>query len=367
MTEQVENQEIVTTEESIGVNDEAQELQTALSEALQNAIGSKKADSEPEEPEEVVDEIEEVEEEASDDVEVDSTEEVEDATEEKDEEFPIIPRDWSDAEKEKFQAVLDNPELKDQAAVLMKRYGDLKKGFYNKALELAEIKKSTGAWDEVFDANAKDSLGRLGVTEQQYVQSLLNVDRQLSQDPANGIKMLMEAYKVSPDQLGLSKGSEEGSEDDYYEQEDKRISQLEKQIADLKASAEREKAAATQQQNQSVEQQLRDFKHAIDDNGELLYPMFDEVKEEMSILLNSGKAETLEDAYKKSPSVREKEFERKAEERAQAQLKADKKKVADAKRASRGVKNKVSAPVKTRKKMSIEEHLAESFKAHGVM
>lgn len=283
--------------------------------------------------------------------------------------FPIISKDWSKEEQERFTSALKTPELKEAASVFTERYEQLKKGFYKKADETANLKKTLSAWEEVYDSGAKETLAKRGINEQDYVKQLLQVDRMLSQNPAETIKKIMEGFKVTPDQMGFSTSKADDADgDDFFDSDNKQIDQLKKEIADLKSSMQQEKTQVVEQQQKSVESQIRDFKHAIDDNGEPKYPLFEEVKEEMSIFLQNGKASTLEEAYNMSPTIKEKKLSAKSEADEKAKLEADRKKVQDAKRASRGVSNKKSVPMQTpRKKMSIEERFAENFKKAGAI
>lgn len=345
MKEGIETNDIVIGE----ANSEVEELQSGLAIALEEAMGKRQ------EPVKEVAESDPVE-------EVKAEEPAQEKEEEKNEEqFPLVPKDWSEEEKERFESALANPELKEAAAVFTERYDSLKKGFYKKADETATLKKDASAWGDVFDSDTKGSLEKRGVSEQQYTKQLLHVDRQLSKDPAGTIKRLMEGYKVTPEQLGLAS---EQAEDNFYDSENK-INQLEKEIAAMKSQGQQAEAAKIERQEQSVRSQMRDFKFAIDDNGDTLYPLFEDVKTEMSILLDSGKATTLEEAYNKSPTVREKQLDAKAEANSKRDLEADRKKVKDARRASRTISTKSSAPTKINRRMTIEEHLREGFKAAG--
>lgn len=336
------------SEEVIDMSGFATELQEALSAA-------EKKETELMKPQEKVEEKEEIQVETE-------TEEVEEVSEDKeevkdDEEFPLIPKEWTAEEKAEFEDIIANPELKKSAELMINRYDNLKKGFYKKADELAQTKKNLSEFNEIFDPY-KDTLKQRGHTPATYINSLLNVDRQLSQDPASVIKKLMEAYKVTPENLGMSNEA-----DDYYE--DEKYSKLERKIKELEGRGSKDKEDAERIQRESDARAIRDFKYAIDDNGESKYPLFDEVQSEMGILLNNGKATTLEEAYFKSPTVREKLLEEKQKEDKSKELEVARKKATQAKKASKGVRNNSSADYVGKDTRDLSAMLAESFRNAG--
>ena len=224
-----ETTDVINTEEPIGGNavendtNEADQMRGDLQVALQNALGKK------EETKEIVEDNVSEEQEPIEEIKEEVKPE-EGTKESDDEEFPKIPTDWSKEERERFETALDDPALKEQAAVFIERYNHLKKGFYKKAEETAELKKSVSAWNDIFDANAKAALEKRGIDEVQYTRNLMNVDRLLSQDPAGTLKRLMEGYKVTPEQLGFSATKE--STEDYYNTDDE-INQLRNEIKEL--------------------------------------------------------------------------------------------------------------------------------------
>lgn len=276
-----------------------------------------------------------------------------------DEQFPLIPKEWTAEEKEEFEAVLANPELKKSAELMITRYDNLKKGFYKKADELANTKKEVSEWNEIFDPY-KDALKQRGYTPTAYVGRLISVDRRLSAEPEKVIKELMEAYKVTPEKLGISNGA-----DDYYENDE--ISQLKQKIESLEKTYKNTSEVTERQTEEANLRAIRDFKFAIDETGEPKHPLFEEVKEEMAILLNTGKATSLEDAYLKSPTVKEKLAEAEKERRSKDELEAARKKAAMAKKASKGVKNTSDASYSGASTKDLSELLKEGFREAGYL
>jgi len=344
-------------EKEVDMSAFADELQNALDAAQEKEVVPQEAVEEKE----VEDEEQEVsgEDQADDETEDQTEEQPQEEDEEEGESFTLIPSEWTEEEKREFEQILENPDLEKSAKIMIDRYGSLKKGFYKKADELAKTKRDLSEWSEIFDPY-QEALKQRGYTPASYVNSLLNVDRQLAQDPAAVIKQLMESYKVTPEKLGFSNDA-----DDYYE--DDKISRLEKEIESLKNQGKQEKELTSRQQADENARMVREFKFAIDESGEPKYPMFEEVKEEMAILLDKGKATTLEDAYFKSPTVKEKLVEEREEKKKKEELVAARKKAASAKKAGRGVKTSSSASYSGPDNRDLETMLTEGFKERGLI
>jgi len=275
------------------------------------------------------------------------------------EDFPLVPNEWTSEEKEKFEDLLENPETKEAAKVLINRYDNLKKGFYKKADELAHTKKNLSEFDEIFDPY-KDVLKQRGHTPASYVNRLLDVDRQLSVNPESVIKNLMEAYKVTPDKLGFSNDA-----DDYYDNDE--ITQLKKEIQELKAQGARKAEDEGRSQQETYANMIRDFKFTVNEQGEPKYPLYEEVKEEMAILLQKGKASTLEEAYNLSPTVKEKTFEQQQEMKKQLELEEARKSARRAKKASKGVKPSAGSSSAANDSVDLKDMLSREFREKGFM
>jgi len=345
-------------EKGVDMSGFAEELQNALDNAdkKEEIVEDVKEEDSETEPE-----SSETEPESSETEDEDSETEDEDSETEQDEkdEFPLIPNEWTAEEKEEFEAILANPELEKSAKLMIDRYDNLKKGFYKKAIELAHSKKDISEWNDIFDP-FKENLKQRGETPTGYVAKLLNVDRQLSQDAPKVIKQLMEAYRVTPEKLGF--GNEA---DDYYD--DDKISRLEKKIEMLEGRGQQDKEATERQIEKANAEAIRAFKFAIDESGNDKYPLFEEVKEEMAILLSKGKANSLEDAYYKSPSVKEKLSEENKAKQEKEALAAARKKAAQVKKTNKNPRPNASASYTGQDTRDIRDLLAENFKNAGFL
>jgi type II secretory pathway component PulC len=210
-------------------------------------------------------------------------------------------------------------------------------------------------WDMIFDSKAKDSLKQKGMSEQDYVRSLLNVEKSLIMKPADTIKKLMEIYKVDPKTLGG------GDDEEYVTDIDKTIKEMRAELASLKNEKTQTKEQNAAQEQAFIAKQIRDFEFAIDESGESKYPLFKEVRDEMGIFIQNGKAKTLEEAYEMSPTVKESKLEAKKNLQSREDIEAEKQAVAKAKKAAKGVTNKQIVTQDSRK-MSFEERFAEKLR-----
>jgi hypothetical protein len=146
--------------------------------------------------------------------------------------------------------------------------------------------------------------------------------------------------------------------DDGIVDYDKTITEMKKELDELKNSKKQSETQSAATEEAYIAKQIKDFEFAIDDNGEPRYPLFKEVKDEMGILLNKGKAKTLEEAYEMSPTVRAQAIEAKSAMRSREDIEEEKRRVTKAKKAAKGVSNKKivsQAPVK----ISFEDRLRE--------
>jgi hypothetical protein len=206
----------------------------------------------------------------------------------------------------------------------------------------------------IFDGNAKESLKQKGMSEQDYVRSLLNVEKSLIMKPADTIKKLMEIYKVDPKTLS-------GDDEEYVTDIDKTIKEMRAELASLKNEKTQSKEQTAAQEQAFIAKQIRDFEFAIDESGESKYPLFKQVRDEMGIFISNGKAKTLEEAYEMSPTVKESRLEAKKNLQSREDIEAEKQAVAKAKKAAKGVTNKQIVTQESRK-MSFEERFAEKLR-----
>lgn len=321
------------TEEIKDLGQEFQETEnndapmTSMAEAFEAAL--KEAEAKNEQPQEVAlaDEKDESHEEEENRTDSESNEESK--LEEKEDSKLTPPNEWTQEEKDLFEEAVAKEELKPLVEKMKDRYGNLKKGFYKKAEELANEKKFSSQFREIFEPY-EDALKKNGHTPSSYVKDLVKWDIAFTKDAPTAIKSLMEAFSVTPDKLGFSNDA------DYYENEE--TAQLRLENERLKKKIYGNSDLSKRNAENSAAEQIRDFKYSLNELGEPKYPLFDEVRHEMQIILNAGKAQTLEEAYNLSPTVREKELNSKMLEKEKGELESARIKAAKAKKMARSVK-----------------------------
>jgi len=302
--------------------------------------------------------------EEQDDEEVDSEEVAEDeaegdeVAEQVEKEFPVIPNDMSDEEKEIFQNMLDsdNEEIQLAAQLFLDRYNNLKRGFYDKAKASAEATKEMEKIDHLF-APFDGFMQQRGIDRATYMGNMIKWEQALSQQPVETLKQLMNQYKVSPKDLGAKLGYEDDEdENDFEYDEDYGNNKKSKKEAALEKRIE---LLENQIANQPVQVQLDNFKSATDpQTGELKHPRYEEVKQIMGALIQQGKASTLEIAYKKAIRALDEESSEPpiSSVSKTSSVDAARKKVAQARKANKSVTNKGGNRVDY-SKMSLRQEL----------
>jgi hypothetical protein len=294
--------------------------------------------------EEAVTETEEetVELEATDESEV---EEDDDESEEPEKVFQA-PEHWSSDERAKFDSL--PPEAQE---VLLERDKAFQKGYQEKAQAISAITEAI----EPF----KESLIRRGMTPQQAIGILFNAQDRLDKNPLEGILQIAQSYGIV-DQL-REQFAPQADEDDFT---DPGIKALQQEIKELKGQIAQTNQGLQQQTIDAGRQQLETFKDAVDGDGKLLHPHFEQVMPLVTAYVQQG--DSLQEAYEKAvwtvPEYRDSQVTKTVE-------KTDKEKaekVKKAKRAARGVKtNGKSDPEEGTETLSLHDDLKEAFRQHS--
>ncbi len=243
-------------------------------------------------------------------------------------EFQLIPKDWSAEEKAAFQALIDSddPDKALAAGILVERYNSFKKGFNKKTQEYAAVIKDHEPIVEVFKPY-EDTLKKNNITKSQYISNMMKWDNLLHKDPVVGVKEIMRAFNLKPEQLGASEINWNDDLTDTSSNGNNKVTELETQVRNL--------------QNQlaalPIETQIRQFAEATDSEGKLKHPHFKEVQTVIGGILSSNPSLTLDQAYKKAVKTLDVKESEKAPDDA-INLDKIREKVAKAKKANKGVK-----------------------------
>ena len=208
-------------------------------------------------------------------------------------EFPLIPNEMSDEEKEAFTVALDSedPQVVKATEVMLKRYNDLKRGFYAKSKEVAE---KTKEMDKAF-APADQILKQRGLTRESYINNILQLEQMMATNPQQGIQLLAQRYGVN---LNNAVQSNNNTQDQYGLDEYQPLdSEKDQEINNLKAELKNLQAHVT---NLPVQTRIEQFATATDAQGHLMHPKFNEVRHLMGALMQSTPDLTMEEAYQRA-------------------------------------------------------------------
>ncbi len=132
------------------------------------------------------------------------------------------------------------------------------------------------AWVDKAYNDRRDNLLKQGFNNaQEYYNTLVNIADNLERDPASTIAQLQSIYGVGGDNN----------------------SALQRQLMELQQRVSVQQNYLQQQENNRVKGEYDAFLNAKDENGNVKHAYFDDVKNEMITLLNSGLAKNFEDAY----------------------------------------------------------------------
>lgn len=326
----------------IDLNNPEEETSDIMSALYDEAEEKIKADSEEEDEDGLLEEEEgeEEEERQKEPLKVDEEEEGEkkealEIDDEEDEEDPEKiertisssefepPPNWSEEAKEDFNSL---PNKQKEQIVTMQRG---MQGDFQKAIN--SVSGITNALQPI-----QKECVQAGLTYEDAIRRFVGIHSQLMENPAAGIRTVMQTYGVSPEQvLGVSNGSNPAEND--------RIAQLEKQVQETQQTF-------VNQQAQSIDQHVAQFKKEKeflkdDEIGR-------QIEQEMSMMVTSYQQTgqpipPLQELYDKAcwsnPTVRAKLVARQKLDETNDKINKRKEKVAKSKRAARTVKRGGSA------------------------
>lgn len=206
-------------------------------------------------------------------------------------------------------------------------------------------------------------LSMRGISPEQAVPYLLDTWKSLERDPQGTLQWLGSRYGLQVNFGGVQQPAQQGQQQTEEQWVDPTIKQLQSEVQQLKAERERERQGVAQMQQQayetayrSVSMEVAEFEKSKAGDG----ADFSVLRPLMSLMLSSGQADSLEQAYDMAvnahPTTR---AAREAAARQQAEAaaaKASAEKAAAARRAaSINVRSDTAAPAKGR---TIDETMA---------
>jgi hypothetical protein len=239
------------------------------------------------------------------------------------------PKHWSDEDKEAFKAMDEGGR---EWALRLET--NASKGIEKKSAELKTLRDAFEPYKHLFPAGS----------EAQAIQQLFNAQVSLQTNPVEGIKWLMRSYGVDEKQFAPSTEATD-------EFQDPDVAALRAEIKELKTNSERNAQTAQVTQQNAMIAEINQFRDA-EDNGELLHPHYQEVVGVMSGLMQSGRADSLENAYEQAvwslPEYRDSEVKKLSAEKAEADLKERTKEAEKAEKAAKTVTGANGATLETK-------------------
>ncbi len=218
---------------------------------------------------------------------------------EKAEEAPKFdaPKHWPEADRQAFAG------LAPEAQAIIKRLAkDLEGGFTRKSQELSDRAKYADAVRGLIDEPTRQQMAATGVSEVQYFGYLNQLQQFASQRPVEYVKWAMQNLGVTPEHLGIHAPRQQpGEQPDGAAAladllSDPKVKQLEAELAQFKGAVSPERVQQmvratlaehqNAQQRQSLQGAMGAFRSAVDDDGQLLHPHFDQVQIQMGALID---------------------------------------------------------------------------------
>ena len=218
----------------------------------------------------------------------DSDEADADKVEAKTKEPPIkAPKNWNASDKKMFDAI--HEEAGETKEWLVNRYGQKTKDYQRKVQAAANVRQHYQQLDQVLEP-IRGQLQANGVHESEYINRLIDADRMLQQSPVQAIQFLAQQAGVDLDTL-------EAGEQQYA---DPQIAALQDRVDLLTNHLTNQEQNEQQNQTYELNAQIEGFAARKDSDGNLLYPHFDNVRQAMGGLIQTGQAQSMVDAYNKA-------------------------------------------------------------------
>jgi hypothetical protein len=263
------------------------------------------------------------------------------------------PQHWSATDKAVFAK-----QPKEAQEFLLRRHKDMEADYTRKTQEVAETKRFKDSFDQLLSPH-RQTFAMNGLDDVGGVRYLLGWYQSLQQNPAGTIQSLAQQY-------GVDFSQNQGAPADPS------IKPLLDKIQFLESQIAQTNQAQQYQVSSTLESQVNSFRDERDATGNVKHPHFEKVRQDMSVLIGSGRAKTLPEAYELAvrlhPDIHDKSLEQSIlEKQKAAQQEAQKKatdeaqkKAAQAKKAATGIRSG-SASVENKGPQDLRAQLSELY------
>ena len=234
------------------------------------------------------------------------------------------PSTW----KKEYVTIWDKMEKGEQISkedfVKFAEYANQRESEYKKGVSTYKAEADRAKAYEAAVAPYADNLARRGIQPTQYIENLVRAEQILAHAP---MEQKMQVFQKLAADYGIQLGQGVGN----IQQLDPYTQQLMSQLNQVNQEVSSIKGRFAQEENQRLMNEIEKYRSDVEK-----YPHFDVVREEMAQLLELGKAQDLETAYKKAVRMNDEvwslEQERLLKDAKQAAIKAQQ--VAKAKAAA---------------------------------
>lgn len=229
------------------------------------------------------------------------------------------PARWTKEQKEEFAAL--DPQIQ---KILLSRNKGLEGDYTRKMGEIAQERQRYHRMESVL-APRRETWARQGMDDAQFINSLFSYWDLAQRDAGAFIDQfarergidLAAMYAPSPEQLAQYFGGQQYNGDPDAQQpavhpavlaQLQSLAQQQQQLQSVIAGqqqtlAQRQQAESTAMVN-AAKSEMQQFAEAKNEHGEPLYPFFEDVRKDMAKLMQSGFADTLQDAYDRAVRIR---------------------------------------------------------------
>lgn len=329
------SEEIVTEEQT----PEAMSLDDALATALQDDQSNDEGeDAEPVEGDataEVKDQDGNEGEPEETAAEENAAEEAGDETEGEPDEALSAPDHWPADKREAFNGLPNEAKT-----MLLDQSKALEAQFTRKNQELSEQTRFAETVRREIEPFA-DDMRLSGLDEAGAIRQLVGLHAFAKKDPAGYINYVANAFGVN-----LASLNQQPEDHEYI---DPQVAALTNKVHSLESVAQQQQYHAQMAQREQAQSMINSFASEADENGQPLRPHFEQVKPKMGVLLQSGQAKDMADAYEQAvwadPTIR---TQMTAAQEARIAQEAEAKRKAAVEKAKRAGKTpNSSAPPKT--------------------
>ena len=204
------------------------------------------------------------------------------------------PQHWPEADRKAFAGLA--PEAQ---AIIRRLSRDLEAGHTRKSMELTDKARYAEAISGIIDDATRMQIRGSGMNEAQYFAYLNDRQQHAARDPVGYVKWAMQNLGVTPAHLDLPTSPAPAQQPAAnHELEallaDPKVKQLESELAQVKGYLTEQQQAqlrAQQYHRMQAEQQLHgianQFRTALNDAGQPLYPHYDQVSQMMGALMET--------------------------------------------------------------------------------